>query len=111
MHIPGYLKFFLHEIEHVEETTEKEMDDWKATPRDNMILKIPNGALTDGPDHNRNYNFWMLPDNVLPIHCYFLAVISFFACLWNNAHAYLLTFGLATRLDKLCIFTDAIQCE
>ncbi len=34
----------LHEIVQVEETTVKEMDNWKATPRDNARLKISNGA-------------------------------------------------------------------
>ncbi len=56
------------------------MDDWKATTRDNVLLKIPNGApIQDGrptgSDHNRNYNFWVRPDNVLPVLCYFLAAI------------------------------------
>ncbi len=39
----------LHESLQIEETTVKEMDNWKATPRDNVILKIPNGApIQDG---------------------------------------------------------------
>ncbi len=59
----------------------KEMDNWKATPRDNMFLKMSNGApmsrwLTDGSDHNRNYNFSMRLDNVPTILCYFLVAIS-----------------------------------
>ncbi len=31
-----FLKFVLHEILQVEETAVKEMDNWKATPRDNV---------------------------------------------------------------------------
>ncbi len=31
--------------------------------------------LTDGSDHNRNYNFSMWPDNDLSVLCYFLAAI------------------------------------
>ncbi len=37
LHIPG----FLREILQGEETTVKELDNWKATPRDYLILKIP----------------------------------------------------------------------
>ncbi len=62
----------------MEEITVKEMANWKATPRDNVILNISNGApiqVGDGSDHNRNYNFSMLPDNDLSIPCYFLAAI------------------------------------
>ncbi len=37
------------EISQVEETTAKEMDNWKATPQDNVFLKISNGApIQDG---------------------------------------------------------------
>ncbi len=46
------------------------MANWKGTPRDNVILNISNGApiqVGDGSDHNRNYNFSMLPDNDLSI--------------------------------------------
>ncbi len=32
--------------------------------------------LTDGSDHNRNYNFLMWPDSDLCMLCYFLAAIS-----------------------------------
>ncbi len=45
----GFCSFVLHEILQVEETTVKEMDNWKAIPRDNEILKINNGApIQDG---------------------------------------------------------------
>ncbi len=57
----------------------KEMDDGKATTRDNVILKISNANsrwLTNGSDHNRNYNFSMLSDNDLSILCYFPAAIT-----------------------------------
>ncbi len=45
-----------------------------------MFLKMSNGApisrwLTDGSDHNRNYNFSMWLDNVAAILCYFLVAI------------------------------------
>ncbi len=72
--------FFLHKTLQVEETTVKEADNWKATPRDNVFLKISNAApisrwLTDRSDHNRNYNFSMWPDNVPTIICHFRAAI------------------------------------
>ncbi len=56
------------------------MNNWKAIPRDNAILKIYNGVpisrwLTDGSDHNRNYTFSMWPDNDLSFLCYFLEAI------------------------------------
>ncbi len=42
LHIPGFLKF-------CEETTAKEMDNWKTTPRDNVFLKISRGSpIQDG---------------------------------------------------------------
>ncbi len=58
LHIPGFLKFFfLHQVLQVEETTVKEMDNWKATPWDNVLLKIFYGApisrwLADGSDRS-----------------------------------------------------------
>ncbi len=56
----------------VEETTAKEMDNWKATPQDNVFLYISNGAglITT----KKNY-FSTWPDNVQTILCYFLATI------------------------------------
>ncbi len=56
----------------------KEMDNWKATPRDNVFFEdlqrcAKSRWLTDGSDHNRNNNFLMWPDNVMTILCYFLA--------------------------------------
>ncbi len=73
--IRGFWSFVLHEILQVEETTVKEMDNWKVTPRDNVLLKISNSApisrwLTDGSDQSINYNFSMWP-----WQCYFLAAI------------------------------------
>ncbi len=52
----------------------------QATPRDNVLLKISNGApmsrwLTNGPDHKRNYSFSVWPDNVPTILCYFFAAV------------------------------------
>ncbi len=44
LHIVG-----LHEIVQLEETTTKEIDKWKATPPDNVLLKASNGApIQDG---------------------------------------------------------------
>ncbi len=50
--------FFLNQVLQVEETTVKEMDNRKATPRDNVLLKIFKGApisrwLTNGTDRNK----------------------------------------------------------
>ncbi len=36
-----FLKIVLHEILQVEETTVKEMDNWKATPLGNVLLRSP----------------------------------------------------------------------
>ncbi len=96
----------LHGILQVEETTVKEMDTWKASPRDNVLLKISNGApisrwLTDASDHNRNYNFSTWPDNVPTILCYFLAAEHFVTCLRNKAHVYLLTYIKFTAVETL----------
>ncbi len=47
--------------------------------------------LTNGSDHNRNYNFSMWPDNDLPIllfPCSNLFTESFVTCLRNKAHVY-----------------------
>ncbi len=45
----GVSEVFFHEVLQVEETTVKEMDNWKAIPRDNVILKISNGVpIQDG---------------------------------------------------------------
>ncbi len=44
-----FWSFVLHEISQVEETMAKEMDNWKAIPRGNVILKVSNGApIQDG---------------------------------------------------------------
>ncbi len=44
-----FLNFVLHKIAHVEETKTDEIDYWKATPWDNVFLKIFNGAsIQDG---------------------------------------------------------------
>ncbi len=45
----GFRSSALNEILQVEETTVKEVANWKATPRDNAFLKISNGApIQDG---------------------------------------------------------------
>ncbi len=44
----GFRNSALHEILQGEETTVKEMDNGKATPRDNTLLKISNGAPIQG---------------------------------------------------------------
>ncbi len=49
LHIRGFWSLALHEILQVEETMVEEMDNLKATPRDNVFLKISNGApIQDG---------------------------------------------------------------
>ncbi len=49
LQIRGFRNSALHEILQVEETTVKDMANWKATPRDNVLFKISNGApIQDG---------------------------------------------------------------
>ncbi len=44
LHIAGF-----HETVQVKETTTEDIDKWKATPRDNVLLKASNGApIQDG---------------------------------------------------------------
>ncbi len=80
LHIPGFLKFCSSRNLTSGGATVKEMDIWKATPRDNVLLEISNGApisrwLTDESDHNKNYNFSSWRDNVPTFLCCFLAAI------------------------------------
>ncbi len=44
LHIPGFLKFCSPRYLTSGRNNSEEMDDWKATQRDNVILKISNGA-------------------------------------------------------------------
>ncbi len=43
LNIRSFWTFVLYEILQVEETTVKEMDNWMATPTDNVIMKVSNG--------------------------------------------------------------------
>ncbi len=80
LHIPGFMKFRnLHEISQVEETTVKEIDNWKASCRDSVLLKISNRApIQDGwptDPITTEIAARVSGDNVLTILCYFLAAI------------------------------------
>ncbi len=81
----GFWSFVLHEISQVEETAAKEMENWKASPRDNMFLKISNSApiQDEWSNYNRNYNLSMWPENCLTILCHLLASIP-----WLNVSKY-----------------------
>ncbi len=49
MHIPGFLKFCTSRNLTLEETAVKEMDNWKATPRDYVLMKTSKDApIQDG---------------------------------------------------------------
>ncbi len=71
MHTPGKLKGRAKSYKLKKQRLKKNYN-WKVTPRDNVILKVSNGALisrwlTDGSDHNKRYNCSMWPDNDLSI--------------------------------------------
>ncbi len=82
LHIPGLPKFgssgvsevfFPHKLLQVEETAVREMEYWKATPRDNVLLPIFNGApIQDGLPTDASTTE-IKTGNVLTILCYFFA--------------------------------------
>ncbi len=61
-------------VSEVDETTVKEMHNWKATPRDNALLKISNVApIQDGCPTDVSTTEMKISQCALTILCYFLA--------------------------------------
>ncbi len=80
LHIPGFLKLcYSRNLTSGRNNCERNVQLEGNSTTQRVFQELQRWAnlrwLTKRSDHNRNYNFWMWPDNVRSIFCYFLAVI------------------------------------
>ncbi len=94
LHIPGFSKF----CSSRNLTAVKEMDNWKATPRDNALLMIcngapiPDGCPTDASTKELLHATWQWSNYSLLFPCSISFAESLVPCLRNKAYVYLLTY-------------------
>ncbi len=75
LHIPGFLKFC--SPRNLTSRGNRQREGFSAMQRvfENLQRCANSSWQTDGPDHNRNNNSSMWPDNVLTVLCYSLAAL------------------------------------
>ncbi len=110
LHIPGFPKF----CSSRNLTAVKEMDKWKATPRDNVLLMISNGApIQDGcPTEKKKklkllHAAWQWSYYSLLFPCSISFAESFVTCLRNKAYVYLLKKRNMSMIRSHSAFTVA----